>query len=711
MYRKTVLETAEAEINVLREMKGDTTKIDKMLSEVKSFAEDKNYPEALSISKNIMQDVGEQQQKIVIDLLAGINDEMQIAKDNKIDVAKQIKMLVEVNEIINKKSFSKAYEIIIQTKNEVLALTKRHKQISLALDSLKVQIEEESEKGVDLSEALKKVKAVEKAQEAQDFDSALKRIEECKIEIKQLITLHSTKEKINQIKEFIEIIKVLKMDTSDMELQLKKTVIYLDDKQYENAFSSAQKTAEKAEGTCNLRISEMLSSASSRMIEAKRTGLEALTVEVLIQKAEDAQKKKQYKTAARYTLESLEEIEEIRDESQRAANIINLAKNYIQEAEIIKADVTEANKLLAKALSELENNEYIISIEFGKNCIKQAKMLKTMKVSESIELFKSAIDKSKDEGKDVLKANKLLKEAESAFAEQDFTRALKLSMLSESEVGKSDLQKKMVAEILNGTNATLKKVEEKSIESKGAKALMSQAKEALKNDQYTKAFGYVMESNLELLEATKEYERAQTTLSAALARMNESSDIGVDITKVKELYEEAKKAFSESNYSTAIDFARKTLRKANQSYEEHLVKPIERCEKLISTAESLGVDVKRAVNMLNESKAALEEGFYIQVSSFTESARKFVEKEIRRNLFEKLYSARAEIEEAKKEGIDITHAMVLVESAEASLENKEYTEAVNYFQKLIKTYGAEASESQIEGEKSLGEVNVKDKKV
>ena len=51
--------------------------------------------------------------------------------------------------------------------------------------------------------------------------------------------------------------------------------------------------------------------------------------------------------------------------------------------------------------------------------------------------------------------------------------------------------------------------------------------------------------------------------------------------------------------------------------------------------------------------------------------------------------------------------MVLVESAEASLENKEYTEAVNYFQKLIKTYGAEASEAQIEGEKSLGEVKEK----
>jgi hypothetical protein len=304
----------------------------------------------------------------------------------------------------------------------------------------------------------------------------------------------------------------------------------------------------------------------------------------------------------------------------------------------------------------------------------------------------------------------LLAEAESAFAEQDYTRALTLAMQSESEIGKSDLQKKMVAEILKSTNTTLKKVEEKSIESKGAKALMSHAKEALKNDHYTKAFGYVMESNLELLEATKEYERAQTTLSAALARMNESSDIGVDISKVKELYEEAKKAFSESNYSTAIDFARKTLRKANQSYEEHLVKPIDKCEKLISTAESLGVDVKRAINMLNEAKAALEEGYYIQVSSFTESARKFVEKEIRRNLFEKLYSARAEIKEAKKEGIDITHAMVLVESAEASLENKEYTEAVSYFQKLIKTYGAEASEAQIEGEKSLGEVNVKDKK-
>ncbi|UCE36413.1 MAG: tetratricopeptide repeat protein [Thermoplasmata archaeon] len=710
VYREKYIKTAEDKITTLREMEGDTSKFDKMLSEVKSLPKDKNYPEALSVSKKIMQDVGEQQHNIINDLITGINDDMQLAKDFKIDVLKEKKMLAKANEIMKKKEFSKVYRIIIQTKEVVLALVKRHKELSEAISSVKDQIEEEWKKGVDLSGPIKKIKAAEEALEAQDFDSTSKKIEECKSDIKQLTTVHLTNEKIIQIKEYIDILRDLMIDTSDIELQLNKSIIYLEDEQYENAYKSAQETIKNAERICNSKISEMLSSAYSRMIEAKRTGIEAVTVEVLIQKARDTQEQNLYKKAAKYTLQSLNEIEEIKDESLRAANIINLTRDYIQEAENIKADVTEAEKLRIKALSELENNEYIISIELSKKCIRLAKREMEKKVSESIDLFQSMIDKSKSEGKDVIKANKLLTEAKIALEDQDFTNALKLAMESESELGKSDIQKKMVSEILNMTNTILKKTEGKSIESKEVKALLSNATSALENDHYAKALGFALQSNIELLEATKEYDRAQTTLSAALARMKEGTDMGVDIKLVKELFEDAKKAFDESKYSTAIKVAKETIRKANQSYEEHLQKPIESCEKLILTAESLGVDVSRAVNMVSEAKAALKEGFYLQVSSFTESSRKLVEKEIRKNLFEKLFATKAEMESAKKEGIDITHAMVLVESAETSLENKEYIDAVNYFQKLMKTYGAEETKAPIEGEKSLGEVNVKAKK-
>ena len=78
------------------------------------------------------------------------------------------------------------------------------------------------------------------------------------------------------------------MKTSDVEQQLKKTVIFLNNGQYENALESVNKTVEDSEQLCNLKLSEMLSNAYSMIIEAKKIGLDVLTVEVLYQKAEEA---------------------------------------------------------------------------------------------------------------------------------------------------------------------------------------------------------------------------------------------------------------------------------------------------------------------------------------------------------------------------------------------------------------------------------------
>ncbi|UCG68765.1 MAG: tetratricopeptide repeat protein [Thermoplasmata archaeon] len=710
VYRKDIIKAAETSISLLREMGGDTSEFGNKLGEVKSIPEDKNYPEALTKSGKIIQDIDEKQKSIVTDMLTGINDNIQQVKDMGIDFLKQENALTRGKEALNKGLFKEAYSIICQIKDEIQMIRERYKGLSETLGSVIKQLEEARKMGIDMSAPLKKIDEIKLALKTQDFDTASKKIQECDNDVKQLTTAHLIKEKIIQSQEFIDILKDIKMDTSDLELHLKKSAIYLKNEQYENALDSAVKTAEKAKELCSTRITALLSSVNSIIIDLKKSGLEVMTVEVLYQKARDAQESYQYKNSARYTLQSLVEIEDIRDESQRAANIIYLAGNYIREAENINADISEAKALRAKAISELMDSKYISSIEHGKKCIILAKRVKERKVSESIDLFQSIIDRSKSEGKDVFEAYKMLKEAKDAFADRDIKKALQFAMQSESVVGKADLQKRMVEEFLDKTTENLKEAEKNGIGSERIKALLTNASTELDNHDYVKALGHIMESGMELLEVTEEYERASTTLSAASARISEGKDIGVNIRDIKETFDTAKKEFDGGKYLAAIKLAKETIRLADRLYKEHLLKPIDSCKRLISTAESLGFDVSRANNMLNEAKAAMEEGYYLQVTSFTDSCKKLVERGIKRYLYEKLFSVREELDVAKKEGIDITDAMALVESAESALEDKEYIDATNYFLKLINTYGAEEAEGLDEEESSLGEARAEDKK-
>jgi hypothetical protein len=257
-------------------------------------------------------------------------------------------------------------------------------------------------------------------------------------------------------------------------------------------------------------------------------------------------------------------------------------------------------------------------------------------------------------------------------------------MLSESEVEKVDLQKKMAAEIIAVTAAKLKEAEKKGLEADGVRKLLIKSATALKNNEYVTALEHALESGIVLSETTEEYERASTTLHAARARLNESDEIGVDVKKGKELFQTAKQAFDEKKFSTSIKYAKETIREAKRLYVGHLSTPIGSCEQLISTASELGVNVTRANNMLNEAKAALEEESYSQVAVFTENCKRLIEREITRNLFEKLSSARAKIAKAQDKGVDLTEVTAIMKSGESHLESKEYLNAAKYIQKLMK---------------------------
>jgi hypothetical protein len=682
-YAKNSIGKAEDRLKGLMEMKGDLNDSEERLKQAKTLLEEENYPESLKISKETSQILNHQQQKIVSDLASSIIESIQKAKGKGMDVSELNDKIRRANQAIGKKDYLDAYLIMTKSKEETLTFIGEHDELSEALLDLRIRIEDAAKQDIDVSTCQNKLERAESALASSSFNRVTELVRECKSEIEQLAITHSIQEKMELGKKCIEIAKSLDIDTSEMELQLKKTVIYMNKGQFDNALNSAKTTSEKAEELCNVKISDMLSNAYSMIIEAKKIGLDVLTVEVLYQKAEEALELRRYEKAAKYASQSLGEIEEIRDESQRTANIINLAGNYIQEAENIKADVSEAKKLLDKAFSELKNNEYLASIELGKKCIRIAKKAKELKVSDAISSFQSIIDKSKRDGVDVSKAESLLEESRVALADEDYNEALRLAMQSESEVERVDLQKKMAAEIIAVTAAKLKEAEKKGIQADSVRKLLIKAATSLKNHDYVKALEFALESGMVLSESTEEYERASTTLQAARARINESDDIGVDVKKAKELLDTARSAFEDKKFTTSMKFAKETIKEAKRSYVGHLSIPIENCERLIKTASDLGVNVTRANNMLNEAKAALEEESYAQVAVFTENCKRLIERDITRNMFEKLSKAKSELASQEKKGEDIAEVTAILKSGESYLEGKEYINAAKYIQKLM----------------------------
>jgi hypothetical protein len=331
----------------------------------------------------------------------------------------------------------------------------------------------------------------------------------------------------------------------------------------------------------------------------------------------------------------------------------------------------------------LEANQYSASLENGNKSITAVKRAKEQKVKDVIAQSREIIETTKNEGNDVFNAEMLLKEAEIVIGTEDYFKALKLAIMGENEVGKTELQRRIVPDIVNKIEARLNDVDKKGVGSNIVKSHLKNAREALKNREFVIAFDYGILASKELSEIIQDYEKAAISLRAASARIHEVDSIGLDIAEIKDLFEKAKHEFQEGNHSQALQLVKETIENSKQLYKEYLLKPIENCEELIVTAEGLGADVNRANNILLEAKAAFEEELFGQVPLFIDNCKKIVEREIKGHLFEKLTDAKEKLNEAKSRGKDTNEAMKMLKNGESSLENKKYLESINYLQKCM----------------------------
>jgi tetratricopeptide (TPR) repeat protein len=682
-YTKDILENADSAVSDLKEMAGETTNFEVQIKEMKTHLAERNYETAFPLSEKIKKEVREQQYKIVSSFFNNIREELKDAKKSKIDISKQLKNLSVAKETAEKSQFKDAYDMIVQTQNDLHLLIEKNKEFTDAIELIQKQLEDAKKGEVDVSSVEAKVKEAKDALNNNEFEIVSELVAGSKEMIKQLTMEHTINEKIAQSNELINIASSLDMATEDAESQLKKTQDLLRDKEFENAENSANLTLEMAEKLCNLKIMEILTQIRSRITEVKKMGLEAVTTEVLYKRTEEALMLRRYAMAAKYASLCINEIEEIRDESQRAANIILLARTYIHEAENIYADVKSPKMLLEEASSELEENQYTSSLEDGNRCINLVKKAKEQRVMDIITRSRQIIETSKNEGNDVFNAEMLLKEAEIVIGTEDYFKALKLALMGENEIGQSELQRKIVPDIVNRIDERLKEADKKGIGSKFVGLNLKNAREALKNREFIIAYNYAILANKELSEMIRDYEKASISLHAASARIHEVESIGVDLTEIRNLFERAKKEFEEGNHSEALTLVKETIENSKQLYKEYLLKPIENCEELIITAKNLGGDVKRANNILLEAKAAFEEELFSQVPLFIDNCKKIVEREIKGHLFEKLTTAKEKLDEAQSRGLDTSEAMKMLKNGESSLENKKYLESMDYLQKCL----------------------------
>jgi hypothetical protein len=686
-YTKTIMESTEQLMEDFKEMGSETSEYETQFEEMRTLIEKRNYSEAYPLSEKIKNDVLKQQYNIVSDIFNSVKEDLRTAEKSQLDVKKQKKKMSEAKDAAQDKLYKKAYDLILESQGEIRTITEKHTELSEAMDIVIEKVKDAQEKGVDIGPIKKKLTSVKAAISINEFKEAAELISECEIDVKNLLIKQTISEKMSRCMELIDLIKELELEPTEVEAHLKKTNDLISESKFEDALASLSQTQEMAETLCNLKILEMLTQIKSRINEEKRFGIEVMSAEVIYKKTEDYLLQRRFKMAALYAQKSLDEVEEIRDESLRAAYIIRLGKSYISEADIISADTQNAKEVYKKAISGLEHYQYFSAIEMGNKCIKEANKSKEQRISNMISMARTHIEKSKSEGKSVENAEKMIGESETVLKDRNYFKAMKLTIMSLEEIGPMDIQKNMVKTILDEFKDRFRETIQQGMNSDIVRTHIKNAEKSQNKGDYVMASDCAIMGIKELSVLREEYDRTSISLIAAKARLHEVETTGFDVKDIKLIFDQAKKEFTAGNFNESLKLVKKTIKDSKQFYKEHLKKPIAHCEMLVKTAEDIGANVIRANNILLEAKAALDEELFSQVPLFVENCEKIAEREIKKKLYDKLSETREQLKQIESNGKNISEAVKILEKGETSLENKEYADCYDMIKKALTVVG------------------------
>lgn len=419
----------------------------------------------------------------------------------------------------------------------------------------------------------------------------------------------------------------------------------------------------------------------------------------LIGKAEAALEEGVFGDVVEYVRKAKTEASEEKRKRRARLMILNF-KPKLGYAREIGADVACAEQYLREAQDALERGVYGAvqeNLKLARTEVAEVKRLK--RASDSIESIRSAIESARTAGADVSNAEQSLREASSALEKREYDDFKTFSRKARKEAEKSR-QTIEVATSLDSLSQEIGYIKSIDVDTSRAEDLTNKVQEALGGGDPTRASRYLSQLKTWLTKEKKKLgavdEDVPVQMLALSKRLRDIRDVvdrvrkvGVDISQVEELFEEANAAFQEKDLekserilTTIEELATGLQETLSHAAQEMLAK----AKSDVEEARKDNLRVGSASETVRSGFRALEEGHIDEALQYAEVARNMIEKVQRDKVIDLAKSSilRMEVilDEAKKLGVDVDEAEDVYRKASSDFDKGQFENVDSYLPKV-----------------------------
>ena len=384
-------------------------------------------------------------------------------------------------------------------------------------------------------------------------------------------------------------------NTASDQLEKSKERVVRDD--IEGAMKLAKSAYDSAERTLHEVFSELFSQAQETIMQAKEMGDDVSIFDNQLSKAKTALEEQEYEECMSTIKEVLEGAGE--DIKSRVDSTIARVEELLSAGEEFGTDMSKVRNHMERAKTQLEALKFKESLAYAKKAETEGESAISSKLQEQVRETRDSIKRIKTVKEDVTVPQQLLDQAQAALKEKKYIEAL--HALNTAKQRSHDIQFNSVLDVIAQARDRFVLAKKVGVDMARAITLLNTSRDNLKLGKLQDAINYAEQSRNEVDTALEMFYKARDQIVELAKAVKFASDLGADVTSVKDMLTDARKYFENRDYENTAETTKKGLAECKKLAYDKSMETIDISDKAVKLGKEINADVTEAEGILHKA--------------------------------------------------------------------------------------------------------------
>ena len=662
-------------LNVAKELGSESVTLNDRLTKAEQLRFDGNVVEAGRITDEVAQFAQSMIKDELDRQLAQLGKNVSAARKNGIEVLQAERLSEESSRAAAKGDLLRAHSLLKEAEASLERLTAVHNRIYERVVEISALIKEAEAQKLDTSKQAEMLSQAKRLFEAGRYEEALPAIAKTYVETEKLVAPFVAPRKAQAAQDLINLAKRLGFEVGAPQKRLDGALRLIERKEYSQAMASVREVEKTVHSVLTKGVQKELVEIRSMLEKAQAMGSDISQPQQLAGKAESLLRERRVYDALGALELARTELDQGLMMSEKALATMEAAQSAINDAVEFGVDVGGARELLRQAKSYQNMGRHGIAHELAKKAGDQVTVASAEMVRERLRKVE-AEHRSKDlEGSDLEAVLRMRPDIERRIEAGKFREAAAQIKAFEQELVRIAKQKAVSAKAIEDLQSDLAQAKRRDVKVEAVEPILGQAKERFDNGAYFESFALTTKGADDLKGQLDLVARRQSELKELEKDVSELESEGVAGTAT-ELVEQARRSIAALDFEAATLNLRRAREATKEAKEAIHAERVKNLENMCMVAEELKVGKSSVPKVVRDVSRLRAEGKKVDPKQLRDAVEAMGEL-MRKKLEGRIESVRVDLAEASRKGIGTTVSKDLLAKAEAQMSEGKWRGAAN----------------------------------